>query len=99
MFNPLTEMLKIKLLFIQEALKGFQKDNRGGIGGAISAIIGLSIAALIIATIFLEGLLTLASADTTNLTGTTLVLFGLISVFLALGVILLILKAVGISIK
>lgn len=66
--------------------------------GVLGDIVGLAIAALFLGTIFLVGVQTLATGNTTGLSTTQLVIYGILGIIVILAAVILVLKYVGVKI-
>jgi hypothetical protein len=64
-------------------------------GGVFGKIIGLFIIAILIGSIFITGLQSLATANTTGLTTAQIAMVGIVGLILVVGVLWLILEYVG----
>lgn len=60
-------------------------------------IVGLAIAAIFLGSIFVVGVQTLAIANTTGLTATQLIIYGILGIIVILGAVILVLKYVGVE--
>lgn len=63
----------------------------------LGSIVGLAIAAIFLGTIFVVGVQTLATANTTGLSTTQLVIYGVLGLVVVLAAVILVLKYVGIK--
>lgn len=76
--------------------KDMMKDESARMNsGAFGKIIGLFLIAVLIGSLFVTGLTTLADANTTSLTATEVTLIGVVGLILIVGVLWLILQYVG----
>ena len=64
--------------------------------GVLGDIVGLAIAAIFLGSIFVVGVQTLATANTTGLSATQLVIYGILGVIVVLAAVILVLKYVGV---
>jgi len=76
--------------------KDFMKNEEAAMkGGVFGKIVGLFIVAILIGSVFVAGLTSLAQANTTALSTTQIALIGIVGLILIVGVLWLILEYVG----
>ena len=76
--------------------KNFMKNEEAAMkGGVFGKIVGLFIVAILIGSIFVTGLQTLATANVTGLSTTQVALIAIVGLILIVGVLWLILEYVG----
>lgn len=63
----------------------------------LGQIVGLAIAAIFLGSIFIVGLQTLTTANTTGLDATQLIIYGILGIILILAAVILVLKYVGVE--
>jgi len=64
----------------------------------LGEIVGLAVAAIFLGSIFVVGVQTLANANTTGLSATQLVIYGILGVIVVLAAVILVLKYVGVQV-
>lgn len=64
----------------------------------LGEIVGLAIAAIFLGTIFIVGVQTLATSNTSGLSATQLIIFGVLGIIVILAAVILVLKYVGVKI-
>jgi hypothetical protein len=80
---------------IKEMMKDEKAEMSGGSGGVFGKIVGLFVMAILIGSVFVTGLTSLAQANTTALTATQVALLAIVGLILIVGVLWLILEYVG----
>ena len=65
--------------------------------GVLGSIVGLSVAAIFLGSIFIVGVQTLATSNTSGLSTTQLVIFGVLGIIVILAAVILVLKYVGVK--
>lgn len=65
-------------------------------GNVLGQIVGLALAAIFLGTIFVVGVQTLATANTSGLSTTQLVIYGILGLIVILAAVILVLKYVGV---
>jgi len=91
MFNKITTVVKMARI-----AKDMMKDETATMkGGVFGKIVGLFIVAILIGSVFVAGLTSLAEANTTALSTTQVALIAIVGLILIVGVLWLILEYVG----
>lgn len=79
------------------AVKNMLKNEDAKMGsGTLGKIVGLGVGAILLGTIFIEGVRLLAAANTTNLTATEITLLGVLGLILFVGAVWLVLEYAGV---